>query len=657
MAKNAEFKLAIKIAGAIDPSLGKAINSASGIAGAGFKTMAAAAAAATTAAAAFGIKAVKSAAAYETQLANVATLLDGTKDQVAARTAEIGKDILKVSNDTGIATAGLTDGMYNVISAFGDSKDAVSQLEIASKAAVAGNSTTTDSINLLSAVTKAYGDTSAAGLQKVSDLAFETVKLGQTTFPELASSMQQVTGSSKTLGVSQDELFGVFATATGVTGETAAVATQLKAVYSNLLKPTTAMSAAFKKMGYSSSQSAIEQLGLQGTLDALAQSVGGDSTKMANMFSSTEALNLVLGLTGNLSDALTTKTAAMAKATGATNAAFDTQTDTLDYTIQSIKNLGSNFMTQVGQEMLPVVKDFAQQALPAIQEKLPVMAEKLSEIFTLVGTGVNFISQHSTLFTALAIGVGVMSIAMKGAAIAQAAMTAAQAADLPVAGALSVATTGLSLPFLAIAAAIAAVVAVGYVLYKNWDTVKAKAGELWAALSGFATGVKEDFAAAFSSLVAIVKIPFNAIIKMVNKAITGINKIHVTLPNWGVLGEWAGAEIGFNMKTIPALAQGGIVSSPTLAQIGEGGEPEAVTPLSKLEGMLTAVVERLFGGGGENETTTPTGDGQFVFAPVQHFYGTTSREDVEAANAASFAQFKVWMAQWEREHKRVAFKR
>ncbi len=124
MAKNTEFNLAIKIAGAIDPSLGKAINSASGIAGAGFKTMAAAAAAATTAAAAFGIKAIKSAAAYETQLANVSTLWDGTKDQVAARTAEIGKDILKVSNDTGIATAGLTDGMYNVISEFGDSKDA-----------------------------------------------------------------------------------------------------------------------------------------------------------------------------------------------------------------------------------------------------------------------------------------------------------------------------------------------------------------------------------------------------------------------------------------------------------------------------------------------------------------------------------------------------
>lgn len=37
---------------------------------------------------------------------------------------------------------------------------------------------------------------------------------------------------------------------------------------------------------------------------------------------------------------------------------------------------------------------------------------------------------------------------------------------------------------------------------------------------------------------------------------------------------------------IPALANGGIVTSPTTALIGEGGEPEAVIPLSKLKSLL-----------------------------------------------------------------------
>ena len=38
---------------------------------------------------------------------------------------------------------------------------------------------------------------------------------------------------------------------------------------------------------------------------------------------------------------------------------------------------------------------------------------------------------------------------------------------------------------------------------------------------------------------------------------------------------------------IPNLASGGIVTRPTLAMIGEGGEPEAVIPLSKMGGMGT----------------------------------------------------------------------
>lgn len=42
------------------------------------------------------------------------------------------------------------------------------------------------------------------------------------------------------------------------------------------------------------------------------------------------------------------------------------------------------------------------------------------------------------------------------------------------------------------------------------------------------------------------------------------------------------------MKNVPALAEGGIVTGPTLAMIGEGGESEAVVPLSKLGTMINS---------------------------------------------------------------------
>jgi TP901 family phage tail tape measure protein len=192
------------------------------------KVVAGAAIAAAAAVGTLGVAAIKAGAEYETQLANISTLLSGTEAQVAARTSEIGEQILDVSNRTGVATANLTDGMYQVISAFGDSADAASVLETAAKAAAAGNATTTDSINLLAAVTKGYGDQSAAAVQKAADLSFATVRLGQTTFPELAASMSGVIPIMSQMGVSQEQLFGAMATLTGVTGGTAEVATQLE---------------------------------------------------------------------------------------------------------------------------------------------------------------------------------------------------------------------------------------------------------------------------------------------------------------------------------------------------------------------------------------------------------------------------------------------
>ena len=140
-----------------DKNLAKLNKSAKAVGKVAIAATGAAAAAVATA----GVAAVKSGIDYQKQLANVSTLLTGTEAEISARTAEIGKGILKVSNDTGVETANLTDGMYQVISAFGDGADAMSILETSAKAAAAGNATTTDSVNLLSAVMKGYNDVSA----------------------------------------------------------------------------------------------------------------------------------------------------------------------------------------------------------------------------------------------------------------------------------------------------------------------------------------------------------------------------------------------------------------------------------------------------------------------------------------------------------------
>lgn len=91
------------------------------------------------------------------------------------------------------------------------------------------------------------------------------------------------------------------------------------------------------------------------------------------------------------------------------------------------------------------------------------------------------------------------------------------------------------------------------------------------------TGIKNSFRDIFSGLGQLIKTPLNAVIKIVNKAISGINKINISIPDW--VPAIGGNKLGFNIPKIPELAAGGVVTGPTQAWIGEGHYDEAVIPL------------------------------------------------------------------------------
>lgn len=334
-----------------------------------------------TAVSAASAAAVTSAADFQAQMQNVGTLLDG---DVNTKLQTYSNQLKTVSNDTGIATSDLTDGLYQVVSAFGESADNVKQLEIAAKAAKAGNATTTDSVNLLSSVTKAYGDTSAEAMQKASDLAFMTVKLGQTSFPELAASMGGAIAMGSQLGVTQEALYGTMATLTGVTGNTAEVSTQLEGVLAGFLSPTESLQKALQKMGYSSGAAALEAEGLEGVITKLKDQVGGSSLDLANLFSDKSAKQAVLGLTGDLADTWHEKTQAMVNASGATEQAFNTQTNSVNAMTQKVKNFGQNMLTSVGEKALPYI----QSALEKVIDKMPEFQSAMENVVDKIGPAI-----------------------------------------------------------------------------------------------------------------------------------------------------------------------------------------------------------------------------------------------------------------------------
>ena len=139
---------------------------------------------------------------FEKDIAKINTLLDDTTNL-----EKYQNKILDMSNQTGIALETVSAGMYQTISSIGDLGDDTTQIfETMAKSAKAGEAEVSDAVSLIAAGMKGYGQINDDTAKKISDLAFQTAKLGVTTFPEMASSMQALFPLSSTLNMSLEEL-------------------------------------------------------------------------------------------------------------------------------------------------------------------------------------------------------------------------------------------------------------------------------------------------------------------------------------------------------------------------------------------------------------------------------------------------------------------
>lgn len=221
--------------------------------------------------------------------------------------------------------------------------------------------------------------------------------------------------------------------------------------------------------------------------------------------------------------------------------------------------------------------------------------------------------------------------------------------------------------------------------------------------------IVDIFGNLFGMIVNLAKAPINGVISAINFVLEKINGISVTIPDWvpGV----GGTTLGFNIPTIPQLATGGIVTAPTILEAGEGGEAEAILPLSKLAAMLQSVANapeipdlgnredgpeeaplaklaKMLDDWTRNNKPDPHGPGQggsgawdppepqrpganenpppaggqnppggggvdtITFAPVFNFYGPTTPEQAKEAGQISFAEFKRLYQQMKAEERR-----
>jgi len=437
---------------------------------------------------------------FNAAMADVATLIPGNTQRVE----ELKTAVQDMAIETGRRTGDLARGLYQVISAFGDTADTANILEINTRAAATGMATTEEAIALTSAVTKGYGDTSAEAVAKAGDLALLTVRLGQTTFPELAGSIGRVTPLASAMGVSMEDLFATMATLTGVTGSAAEVSTQLRGVLQGLMDPSKEMQAALAAMGYESGTLALESLGLQGVLQGLAAQTGGNKEQLAGLWGQVEAGVGVLALTGGQADIFSQRLLDMQGYAGTTDEAFAEVTEGVNeagFTWQQMITALEVAGQTIGDILLPTLGSLMEILIPLLK-RFADMDDETKRLIIIVGG-------LAAAVGPLLMGLGFLFMAVGQIATGVATMKSALAkakvfflGNATKAGLLAKVMLGLKAVFAVllgpiglIIAAVAAVAAGAYFLVKHWETVKAFFLGLWEGVKTFFVNMGAGIAA------------------------------------------------------------------------------------------------------------------------------------------------------------------
>jgi hypothetical protein len=227
---------------------------------------------------------------------------------------------------------------------------------------------------------------------------------------------------------------------------------------------------------------------------------------------------------------------------------------------------------------------------------LPII-EKILPVLTSFG---NWASENTAVFLTVAGVIGGIAAAIlliNGAITVWTALTTAFTAVQTVFNAV-LALNPVTLIVVGVLALIAALV----IAYKRFEGFRNIVDTVFKFITGAVSGSIDLIKGYFSTLLGFYKGIFNTIASLWNNS---IGKLSFKTPSWvpGFGGK------GFDVPNIPMLAEGGIVTRPTLAMIGEGGQPEAVIPLSKLGNM----------GGGNMYVTIQGGDPNAIVDALRRY--------------------------------------
>ena len=545
---------------------------------------------------AFGGAAIKTASEFESSFAQIEGLVGVTGDDLE----DLKKAALELGPTFGKSASEAAEAMFFITSAGLRGSEAVEALERSLKASASGLGDTQTVADLATSVINAYGSDTMDAAQ-ATDILAAAVREGKLAPEELAGSIGSVLPLASAMGVNFDEVGAAFAAMSRTGTDANAASTQLRGIMTSLLKPTAQAEAALEDMGLSSAglREQIREEGLLSVLETLSDEFDGNDEAAARVFGNVRALSGVLDLMGSNADDTREIFGNMAETTGTLDDAFEVVSETSGFKFQQTMAEMKSILLEVGDIIGPVVLEIVEKFRDLLGMFTDLEPEQKEQVVR---------------FLAIAAAVGPVVLIMGK-------LIAAVGSIIKGAVLLGKGLALLATPFGLIGLAIAGVIALGVLLFRNWDTVKEKGRETWDA-------VKNAFSSAWDSMKGVAKTAANFIIGYYNAILSGIERAinaigrqinrlpTFTAPDWVPIVGGRSFSLpniaNVSFPRIPALADGGIVRQATLALVGEAG-PEAVIPLDQLDSTV--------GGGGPTtvNVTVTSADPRAVVDAIRRY--------------------------------------
>lgn len=330
--------------------------------------------------------------AFESAMAKVGTIADTAKVPLES----LSSQVLQVSGDMHIGANEIAEAAYQAISAGQDTGNAVAFAGQASMLATAGFTSTTSAVDILTTALNAYGK-GADEAGHVSDVLLTTQNLGKTSVDELAGSMGRVIPLAAAYNVSMENLSSGLAIMTANGIATAEASTYTKSMLNELGDTGSTVGKILQQQtGKSFAELNADGKSLGDVLQVLYDSVGGNATKFAGLWSSVEAGTGALSLASSGADKFNGVLQQMQADSGATQTAYDTMTNTMAYKLDGVKtnaqNLGTALFDAVSGrlgEAVALAGGYLQILSESVQQNgIAGLAQGLAAVFTDLTTNI-----------------------------------------------------------------------------------------------------------------------------------------------------------------------------------------------------------------------------------------------------------------------------